>query len=509
MVRINTRNRVDSPDYRCPAYEQMHEYRTICQDVKEGTVRIREKKQDYLPRFEGEDNQDWLARVKMTFVDDYYEQTLNDHVGLITAKPPRFLDDGDKVFELFKENVDGKGTHAEVFAERVCRASIDDGLSFIFTDYPHIPAGQRVTIRQARELGVRPYWNMVYAEDVPNWKFEKIGGVSTLVQVTVRECEDRDDGPYGTTDNYKYRVITQQVIYATQPGGEPVAVALGDITWILYEEREDKKGEYIPSFTGQLIGQERIPLQVIYGGRMVDDFVAYPFLYQLALTTIEETQTKSDYATVMHKCNVPTPILIGRPSVAHGKPIAMGKAIDIPQGGDAKMLEPTGVALDATRQRLQDIQSQLRRQGAVVKGETAQQAMTATEASLYVRQRNARLRTSARSLQDGLENAGADAAVYYGLAREAAPSIQVLQDFSGAVLDPIYLTLIFNAWQAGLLPPDAALHALKTGELPDDFNVEAAALKSMSQLQVVRDALSAGKNPLQPATPPAGMGNAA
>jgi len=73
-----------------------------------------------------------------------------------------------------------------------------------------------------------------------------------------------------------------------------------------------------------------------------------PHLYGLALSNVEETQIESDYANVMHKCNVPTPIFIGRNVNEGAQTTQMGQGIDIPVGGSAMFLEPGGSAIAAT-----------------------------------------------------------------------------------------------------------------------------------------------------------------
>lgn len=489
---------VDSPAYKSKAYILMEADWTLCQDVKASTRTLRDKKDTYLPRFQSEDMQDWDARVKMTFANDYYDQTLNDCVGLIFTENPKIDAKAPQEFLDFAENVDGKGTHFEVFAKTIELSALDYGHAGIYTEYPTLPDGRRANKREAKTMNLRPYWLHIEAPNIINWRHKQVNGVKVLTKVTLKECASVPDGQFGEREDIQYRVYEQSVVEAIYPSSNtPVAVALGKITWALWTK--DDKGNYNVTQTGQLKGMDQIPLRIVYGGEKLDDLVSKPFLLGLAYSNLEETQVGSDYAAVMHKCNVPTPIFKGR-NVAIGTgqaaEVKMGQGIDLSESGDAKFLEPSGVALAATRQRLEDIRTQMRRQGAAVKGETAGQTMTATEANLYTRQRNARLSTAARSLQDGLENALGDVAVYMGKPRDTAPSVEVLQDFTGSTIDPQYLALVFAAWQANLIPADAALFAFKHGRLPDDFQVEDAALQAMSADQATQDALKAGKNPL-------------
>ena len=54
---------------------------SLVDDVRDGTITIREKKEKYLPRFEAESDLDWAARVSMTFVADHYATNPRLHPG--------------------------------------------------------------------------------------------------------------------------------------------------------------------------------------------------------------------------------------------------------------------------------------------------------------------------------------------------------------------------------------------------------------------------------------------
>jgi hypothetical protein len=151
----------------------------------------------------------------------------------------------------------------------------------------------------------------------------------------------------------------------------------------------------------------------------------------------------------------------------------MGQGIDIPQGGDAKFLEPSGVALGSTRQHLQDIRAEMRRQGATI-GDEAGKVMTATEAAIYARQRNAKLLRAARSLQDAAEGMLADFAAFMGLstsnAVKSGGSLKVNQEFSGPAVDEAEATEIGAAYDRGALSLVEYRTYLATKQLPETFD---------------------------------------
>jgi hypothetical protein len=457
------------PDYACPAYQDMAPYWQLVTDVRAGTITVRQKCETYLPKFEAESAGDWAARVNMSFVQDHYAATLQEHVGLVFATPPKLGDDvPPRLKELF-EDIDGEGRHLDVFATDAFDAALDLGHCVLFTDYP--PAVDIKTKADERAMQARPYVTLYKACDVLNARYETVGGVKVLVQIMFRERGMEPDGEYGQKECVRYREIQQAVIY----GANGRAQGLGPITWRAWkDETVNDVSTFTPIGEGTITGPDRICARVVYGGERLGLMQSRPHLVGLAFTNVEETQVGSDYANVMHKCNVPTPIFIGR-NISDGtnQTVRMGQGLDIPTGGDAKMLEPTGVALDATRHRIEDLRGQMRRQGATTADATGK-VMTAAEAQMYAKQRNAKLSRAARSLQDALEGVFADMAAFLGI--DDGGSIVINQDFAGVGIDPQYLAVLIQAYDRGALPLEALMYALEKGQLPEDFQAEDAAL---------------------------------
>jgi hypothetical protein len=466
----------NSPDYECDAYRAQRPAWRLCQDVKAGTVRLREEKATYLPRFPSESPTQWDARIKMTFVRDYYAQTLADHVGLVFTSAPKLDEDVPEQLEELLENCDGEGTHWEVFAQQAMSTQLDYGHVIIVTDYPDTTDIKTKADEEAAQ--VRPYWTYYCADDVTSWRTAAVGGVVTLTQVTFRERAAKPEGEFGSKAETRYRVLKQAVTYDQISGR---ATGLGAMTWEIWTEIENlTTGEktYALTYSGNIVGPKKLPIRIAYGGPKVATLHSEPHLYPLADTVVELTQVMSDYANVMHKCNVPTAIFIGRPQTAHGTAVVMGEGMDIPLGGDAKWLEPQGTALNSTEKRILNLEMQLRRQGAFIS--EPQGTMTATEAALYAKQRSAKLVRAARSLQDALEGALQDMGSFIGLDEESCGSIEFDLNFGISSVDATLLNVYVNAYKEGALPLEALLTALKDGKLSDEFDVEDAAIEMLA-----------------------------
>lgn len=500
------------PNYACPAYIRSAPYWQLVEDIRGGTIPIRQKRQFYLPRFEAESVLDWQARVGMTFVADHYATTLTEHVGLVFATPPKLDDDVPVKIRDLTEDFDGEGNHMDVVAQTAFESALHQGHCVLFTDYP--VADNIVTKADEALAQARPYVTIYKASDVLSWRTVSVGGVRVLVQIVFRETTTEAAGDFGTRPCTRYREIKQEVTYDQITGR---ATALGAITWRAWKEESDgavasiaptgssvADSTFTPAGEGAIVGPKRIAARVVYGGERLGYLESKPHLIGLAFSNIEETQVASDYANSMHKCNVPTPVFIGRNTAtdgtgAGGGIVQMGQGIDIPLGGDAKIMEPAGHALGATRQRIEDLRAQMRRQGATSGDETGK-VMTAIEAKIYAKQRNAKLQRAARSLQDALEGVLSDMAAFLGI--PDGGSVTVSQNFSEDGIDPAYLTVLVAAYEGGALPLDALLHALETGKLPDDFTATDSALKLIAEEVARQDAADAESKRLAANPPP-------
>jgi hypothetical protein len=480
-------------DYACEAYRDMSTRWQLVQDARDLARQARNRAETYLPKFEAETIADWAGRVNLTFADDFYDTTLSEHVGLITATPPQLGDDVPPEIQDLCEDIDGEGNHLEVFAATVIDSALHFGHALLLTDYPDTTAIK--TKADERRANARPYVQLYPAPDVYAPQWETVGGAKVLVRVMLRETGTQEAGEFGSMSTTLFREIRQDVTRDEATGRVTGLGAIHWRTWRRVKGDSNAKPTFEELDGGDTVGPSRIPARIVYGGQKLGPMYTKPHLYGLAWKAIEGAQVGSDYAAVMHMCNVPTPIFVGRGTSTEGAPVQMGAGLDFPIGGSATFLEPSGVALASTRQRLEDIQATMRRQGATSADATGGKAMTATEASIYAKQRNAKLARAVRSLQDALEGVLADMASFMGLGdstnQRAGGSVVVNSDFAGTQIDPAYLTVIVAAYTAGAFPLDALLYALQTGKLPDDFAAGDEALRLIAEQQAAADAKQA------------------
>lgn len=160
---------------------------------------------------------------------------------------------------------------------------------------------------------------------------------------------------------------------------------------------------------------------------------------------------------------------------------SVNEALDLPINGDAKWIAPPPDAYQPARDELTDIE---RRAAALslsfLSGEGAKKNVTATATQIDQQGQDASLAGVAIALRDSLNRLWAIVdAMNGGTSRDTY--FDVSTSFRGEMRDPQYLRLIVDTWKAGGLPIDAMLYALESGELPDDFNAEQAALDAVAE----------------------------
>lgn len=395
----------DNVGARHPEYDQAARQREIFEDVCHGTLRLREKRKKYLPKFPAESDEDYRFRAETATCFNLTEKTVNVMTGLVFKEGVKLAQDVDTELVLLAENIDNSGTHLDVFARRVFEESFD-GFSVILVDAPMQTADSRET---QLAMGLRPYWIAYDAEDVWNWRWtvNPVSKRKELSLIVFREESDEAVGEFVSEEVVRFRVFRFDGLL---------------VTWQLYRQVEsDGRTEYVLESEGALPNLSQIPVAVV--GKLGEE----PPLMDIALKNLEHFQTYSDYKSLVHKTCVPIPVgkgvdLGGETNVVVGGSVMVQTSAE----GDFGFAEVGGTSLEAIRQTLQDNRDDIALMGlSLLADKTARVDLTATEALLNNIGETAELRVMARSLQDALELALGHTAEYLGKAREAGGSVEL------------------------------------------------------------------------------------
>lgn len=476
------------PDYARAEYTHAKPARDLCGALMLGTSGVRALGKIGLPKWPAEKEEHYKIRAAISQVARYYQRTVQASVGMICATPPALNKDADPLLLADAEDIDGQGTHLEVFSKHLTSDAITGGFSAILVDAPPIPEGMSLSLADEQALGIRPFMVPIPADRIVSWIVEtpkfadllalwslglitsdqvKSAAKQTLLrQVVIHEPTDVTAGTYGTVCKDRYRALR-----LTDDG----------VTFEVWEKRtsDGATGEHFaliasgPMYAAGRQAFREIPLAIVYGGRKVAPFVAEPALMALAELNLDHYQVSADRRYLMRLCHAPTLTTIGLVEAedenGRPKPINVGpnSLLMLPLGGDAKYVAADPAALDSSKAEREELVKQMAVLGMSFIGKDKRSnTETATGRALDAAAENASHATVARGLQDGLEQAWRYMAMYRGV---KAPEVTVNTTYANADADPQVAQIIWLAVAAGQLPIDALIEYLKTGSLPDDL----------------------------------------
>lgn len=431
---------------------------TICQDVYEGTLKVRSRSTEYLPQFPREPGATYKARLSNSVLFNAFKVTVKGLSGMISRKDPVLQDDVPDELRNLWEVIDDTGRHGDLVARDVCDRAIRHGHCHIFVDVAPTD-GAVATRRDEMELGIAPYWAIIEKQQVLRFEAVKVGRREMLASVAWMESTVGED------DKGEEILIPVVRIYKLVEGA---------VQWEKYQKPDPKQEKWEMVGRGILVtarGERltEIPMATVYAeqkGFMRSD----PPLLDLALENILHYQIRSDRINSLHIAGVPIPVFTGL--TLKGKEemeASTSYGITLPEGGDAKYLEPMGNALSESREELRASEAKMAAMGLSMLQHETRAAETAEAKRLDKSEKDSSLSTIARSLQDGLETAMQYTARWMGL--ETGGSILVNRDFEVIKLNPQILRELRAMVADGALSLETLWDMMVSGEiLPDDFD---------------------------------------
>lgn len=436
-----------------PAYLKAQKERVKYQDVIAGTRALRAKGTEYLPQFPAELPASYEFRRQTATLLNITQKTVRALCGLvfqndltITDSLPEIMQDGG-----FKENIDNRGRHLQVFARDVFEASFE-GAAVILVDSSNIGASD---LGQQKQMGLRPYFVQYDADSVINWDY-RINPISKQRELSLIVFREINRERVGT---FTFKEKVEYLVYFLNETGQ--------VVWQRW--RENDKGEAV-QIDGDNILQGFTALPVC----VIGELGAPPPLMDLVYKNIEHYQSYSDYKTILHKTCVPQFFTVNQ----DGDPTQLaisGDAIwKLGEGGSIGFAEPSGASIEKVRQSLEDIKAEMAMLGlSMLSGQTPQTQITATERMLDVMQETSDLQTRAQQLKDELERALGFMALYMRRDVNAGGSIELGASWAQMILTPEEMKTLSGLVDMGQLSLQSFLWYLqKAGKLPPDITAE-------------------------------------
>ena len=407
-----------------------------CRDVYEGSDAVKRAGQKYLPMLDSHERSatgiEYQAYKDRAFFYNAFGRTVDGFAGALFQRSPGL--ELPKMVEDHAQDLTLTGVPFEAFGLDAAKEVLKTGR-----------VGVLVEMSGDSGEGMRPYWCAYRTEDILSWREERIAGDQTLTQVVLAETEEVVDpeNPFVTKAVEQIRVLDLEL-------SESSARRYQVTRW-----RKDKGNQWAPIDELPIIPVRRgVPLDYIpfafIGPTSPEPCPEKPPLLDLADLNLSHYRNMADLEHGLHHVGVPQLILIGALIDDMGGKIEFGssRAIPLPMGGDAKLLQANGELLGALERADERKRKLMATLGARLLEEQASTAETATAVSMRHAGEQASLRTIAQTLERELERCWLWHAWWAGVDAPEV-SVEINKDFFATRMTPDEVRAEVQKFQAG------------------------------------------------------------
>lgn len=421
--------------------------------IRGGTTAMRAAGRTYLPQEEKEKDKNYDTRLSRSTFDNYYIEAIDRAVDKVFARDIVLKDQPVEV-QLWWEDVDTQGRDGTQFAKDVFFNAVHHGVTYLLTDYPRLPQDQPFKNR-AEELSAarRPYWVNIKAPEVLAADSAFSRGTERLVHFRYKETvyEPGENG-----------LVVREVNQIRQYDDKD-----GVVSFIIW--RQDEEG-WKP-FDEGVLSTPSIPVVPIYGKR-IGFYLGSPVQLPLAELNVQHWRKRSDLDNILHIANVP--FLFGKGfNTQQIDPTSGGRRndkieVDIQQAvmsnnkdADLKWVEHTGSNIKTAMDDIANLENRMRDLGSTLFSSGGGFMTSATEKSINAAEANARLKSLALSLQDGLEMSLFFVCEYMGIAIAETAKIEVNTSFSVDYVANETMAGVISLYKMGLIGQDVVIAEAK------------------------------------------------
>ena len=442
-----------------PVYSKFFPKWQKCRDAIAGEDEIKSKREIYLPKPSGMDDEDYNGYISRAQFFNAGGRTLDGLAGMLNRKP--CIVEVPEGMEKYLDNVDGKGHSIQQFIDMVCKDVLTTGWGSILVDMPQ--SENAVSQADVESQGLYAYMVYYKAEASTKWRWETKGRKQHLKYVILKEPTEVDAvGEFNTEIKDYWRVLQinengnyQQTLYDDK---------LLPVTEI---EPKSKMGTF-----------KEIPFEFLSSNSEPEE----PLLSDLINVNLSHYRKSADYENGLHWTGVPTPYERGwMPETIHDeeghevpqKPMKLGgtQFLYFPQGTEqVGYLEFSGSGCSQIAHAMSEDKESMAILGARIianqkKGvEAAETAKihNAAENSVLASFANNMSHTFARLLRIYLEWTTGTVIPQEDI------KVQINTDYDVATMSAQELTALVSLWQSGGIAKSDLFKNLKEGEILDN-----------------------------------------
>lgn len=445
-MAIKAQATVDTP---CSDYKSMQEDWDLIDDLVGGTKAMRKAGEKWLPREPKEDDQSYKARLGRSILFSGYEDTVDDLASRPFVRPVTLQGEVPEELAYLSDNCDGQGTDLTQFAREMFNALLNRGITHILIDYPALPQDQKLTLAEEKQIGVRPYFVHIKADQLIGWHIVTgIDGKPKISMIRWKTTTTEPDSAYGEVAVDEIRVMTET-------------------TWEVH--RKNEKNEYVLFDQGEHTYPEGIPLYTCYIKKKAL-MTAMPPMLGLAWMNLAHWQSYSDQRNLLRFVRFPLLFFKGLSPEELENDVVIGPGRKFSSGNpdaDAKYIEHTGNAVTCGREDLKDIEERMTTLGMEpLLDKPGNQ--TATGQAIDESKSQSSIQSWIRSLEKAIKEAYRMAGVWIGVELPEDFKADIFNDFGVSLRATTDIDALIKIRQAKEIDRETFLREIKRRALLSD-----------------------------------------
>ena len=439
-----------------------------------GTDAMRAAGRVYLPSFPSEPDEQYRARLGRAVLHNFYRAIARNMAGRMCAE--HFTVEDSALPGEFLQNVDRQGRDAAGFVHALIFDLLTMGSAHILTDYPRNPGV--TTLAEQQALGLRPYWVSLPATCVIDATTRNSAGLESVSHVRWMSRER-------FVDPSSYETLLRERVHVL----DEIAGADGSAPQV-------RKREWVRESIATGVSQFRLESEELLqrsGGEPLSRITWSPIVAQrqeawrgiaslddIAHKCIEHWQSSSDQRNILTVSRFPMLVQIGLAEpirdIGPGISIHSAGATEGEQKVELYYLEPTGSSIQqgwTDLERIEQHAEALALRLVLEGGGTRTRADAAAD--------NARdqspLQQLAGAIEDAVNRALRDAALWYGIDEARAGFVSIPRDYSGSDDDERALGVLQFLRARGDISRLGVIEELQARNILRAYNEQAEALR--------------------------------
>lgn len=392
--------------------------------IIKGLEAMKYGKECFLPKFPNETDDNYTNRLNMAKLTNVFRDVLEGLATKPFESEVTLLKSDNKpiptTLEEFADNVDGSFNNLTVFSAQTFFDGIADGISWIFIDYPDVPADSKMSIADAKKKKLAPYWTHVLAKNVLEVRRKVIGNEFVISYIRIYEPSvdhsddkirifERDDNNNVTWELHKINATaTSDTNAVFKESSGTLSIGVIPMVPFITGRRDGNTWRFFPPM------EDAADLQItLYqnetGLEYIKTLACYPMLAANGLKPPVDADGKAKK------------VAVGPMQVLYAPMDGQGN------NGEWKFIEPTANSLEFLKKSIDSTKTDLRELGRQPLTALSSQLTTVTTSVAAGKGRSA-VTAWALALKDALENSLKISLMYEG-ENEYEPEVNVYTGF--------------------------------------------------------------------------------